>query len=624
MQSEQAVDPQSTVPEQKYRYHPLQPDCNNEPQIRLLTLYTGYSDDDVHCSLRTTSLANAPEFEALSYVWGDASHKFPITCDGECLEVTANLLEALYECRDPDEPRTLWIDALCIDQSNNTEKEQQVQLMRRIYESARRVLVFLGPTDDDVEGMRLIPLLLAAKEHQTAQGDERRFWELGPTGQAEYGLPDALDPAYGALGRLLQRPWFSRVWIIQELAVSRDAVVICGMHHFSWTNFLTAVEYSYKLLVPAYWSNTSHVERVMQIEMARRASQSGERFSLSTLLHLFRKFEATLLKDKIYALWGLANDSGPEELDIRIDYGVGDAELYRVVCLKILRRQRHLDLLSVPRADGDSKLTALPSWVPDWSIGDFGGSLRMPGSTGEALWDFEATPKDGEKVLEISEDGMAIGLSGHVLDTVIEVGEIHSHHTEGDLSMFGRLARIPKEQAVLNRWEKIGKSRSGNEYFATGEDLLDVYWQILIAGQTTDGHATIRDEFHRWDGVRSLFRPGWQQLRAWGSLISKLPRLYSNMSTAGDEVAKIMRFRERMTAATNRRFFRTEAGYLGIGPQLLRKGDKIVLVKGGMVPLVLRLPVAQARWELIGDAYVHGVMTGAAFDVDRCETVWIR
>lgn len=59
-----------------------------------------------------------------------------------------------------------------------------------------------------------------------------------------------------------------------------------------------------------------------------------------------------------------------------------------------------------------------------------------------------------------------------------------------------------------------------------------------------------------------------------------------------------------------------------MGPRLLREGDEIVLVKGGMVPLVLRAR-GEGRWKLVGDAYVHGIMHGEAFDEDRCQTMWI-
>jgi hypothetical protein len=97
------------------------------------------------------------------------------------------------------------------------------------------------------------------------------YYQLGPEGWQDYGLPDILDPAYPALAALLERAWFTRVWIIQELAVSQQAVVLCGEYQCSWDDFIEAVDHAYKLVVPARWDDTKRIERVYQIEAARRA-----------------------------------------------------------------------------------------------------------------------------------------------------------------------------------------------------------------------------------------------------------------------------------------------------------------------------------------------------------------
>jgi hypothetical protein len=149
------------------------------------------------------------------------------------------------------------------DQSNATGKEQQVQLMRTIHGAALHVLIWLGSSSEDSwRATSLVPRLLRAKEAQSAQSDERRYYQLGPEGWQDYGLPDILDPAYPALAALLERAWFTRVWIIQELAVSRQAVVLCGEYQCSWDDFIEAVDHAYKLVVPARWDDTKRIERV--------------------------------------------------------------------------------------------------------------------------------------------------------------------------------------------------------------------------------------------------------------------------------------------------------------------------------------------------------------------------
>lgn len=199
-----------------------------------------------------------------------------------------------------------------------------------------------------------------------------------------------------------------------------------------------------------------------------------------------------------------------------------------------------------------------------------------------------------QKFVQINTDRMAIGLAGEIVDRVVEIGDVHSHQAEGLVTMVERLMRIPKEQAVFSGWERIARARSGGQYPLTGEDLLDVYWQTLAAGQMPEGKEATREEFLCWDRtVRTLFRrmPTSSGLLGGLNALAKVPKFISeaiSMVEGGEPVDKIMRFRERMTIATHRRLFRMETGYLGLGSRLLREGDEIALFKGGMVPLIVR------------------------------------
>ena len=299
-----------------FRYELLSADPQT-PMIRLLTLQPGHDVSKIECTISPVSLHDPPAYEALSYTWGDPECKSAIECNGASLSVTENLLAALYQIHYSSYRITLWIDAICVDQSSNREKNHQVRLMRNIYEAARRTLIWLGPSSaDSWRAMALVPRLLRAKNAQAAARDERRFFELNVKGQETYDLPYILDPAYPALAALLDRAWFSRVWIIQELAVSRDAVVLCGTWECSWNDFVEAVGYAVTLLMPASWDNTTQFERVVQIEAARRTVREGRTQPLLGLLLLYRHFGATKLKDKICALCGLANDAGPDALAI--------------------------------------------------------------------------------------------------------------------------------------------------------------------------------------------------------------------------------------------------------------------------------------------------------------------
>ena len=611
---------------ESFHYEPLASDTQSL-MIRLLTLKPGLEGSNIECALSSASLHAPPVYEALSYHWGDSKCKYIIKCNKASKEITENLFAALCQIRSPTRSKLLWIDAICINQSSDREKTHQVRLMRKIYEAAQRVLIWLGPSSTDSwRAMDLLPRLLHAKQAQASADDKRRFYELNVEGQKAYNLPYILDPAYPELAALLDRAWFSRVWIIQELAVSREAVVLCGSWEYNWDDFVEAVGHAVDLLVPGSWDNTTRFERVVQIEAARRTVPDGGTQSLLGLLLLYRRFGATIPKDKVYALCGLANDAGPDALAIEPEYNLDNSTVFHMVALEILKKGRNLDILSVPRVLKSSEIGSLPSWVPDWSISDFANSFRLPNPLGEPFLDYTATPSDGGYDLQIKNNTL-IGLGGEVVDRVIKIGDVHSFQAEDGINWLHRLTRIPSEQAVFSNWENIASARSATIYAPTGESILDAYWQTLVAGQTLEGLDAGREEYHEWDSaVRSNFRhmPTSPLLR-WTRGIVALPMLLaygrSLLSGRGD-VERIMQFRQKMTVATHRRLFRTQKGYLGLGPMGLSQNDAVTLLRGGMVPLVLRERGAD-KWELVGDCYVHGMMRGEAFVKERCHTLWI-
>jgi hypothetical protein len=116
-------------------------------EIRLLKLHPESDPDcDIVCELSTVSLDTRPIYRALSYTWGDANDTNLIILDGHRFAVTRNLKKALLRLRGLDTESPIWIDAICINQINVTERMQQVELMRCIYESTSEVIVWLGDT----------------------------------------------------------------------------------------------------------------------------------------------------------------------------------------------------------------------------------------------------------------------------------------------------------------------------------------------------------------------------------------------------------------------------------------------------------------------------------------------
>jgi hypothetical protein len=115
----------------------------NKEQYRFITLIQGEKSEHITCQLKTHSIENI-RYEALSYEWGDSIKKESITVGGTYLKVTVNLATALRHLRYLDRPRTLWVDAICINQDDNEEKMAQILKMRKLYCGASPVLAWLG------------------------------------------------------------------------------------------------------------------------------------------------------------------------------------------------------------------------------------------------------------------------------------------------------------------------------------------------------------------------------------------------------------------------------------------------------------------------------------------------
>lgn len=221
-----------------YAYQPL----DYPRSIRLVKLYSARcKTDTVSCDLIHVSLEDCPPFEALSYAWGDASVKHTISCSKEQLDINPNLLSALQHLRQLDSTRLIWIDAICINQFDTHERTQQVQLMRDIYHKADEVLVWLGPEiPDSPRCFQLVPKLASAWEERDGFRQEgQQSQDVLTVHEAkELGLPELDDPIWQTLKRIQHSPWFDRVWIIQEVAVSKRATVMCGDERVIWEDLV--------------------------------------------------------------------------------------------------------------------------------------------------------------------------------------------------------------------------------------------------------------------------------------------------------------------------------------------------------------------------------------------------
>lgn len=216
-----------------YRSCPL-----TEPKhIRVLTVRQGFTGDTIECTLTPRPLTS-PEssspvhqvlpYEAISYHWGsgEASFKVKIYTEGfpGFFKVQPNLHAALNQLRLSDRPRRLWIDAICINQDDNDEKNAQVSLMADVYSKAQSVCVWLGEASSDSNlALNFISRVVNLDDFDRLVADRRTPQE------------------WAALSSLMRRAWFSRRWVVQEIALAARATLYCGDAYVDWSDFADAV-----------------------------------------------------------------------------------------------------------------------------------------------------------------------------------------------------------------------------------------------------------------------------------------------------------------------------------------------------------------------------------------------
>ncbi|KAK4223051.1 heterokaryon incompatibility protein-domain-containing protein [Podospora fimiseda] len=255
-------------------------------------------------------------YEALSYSWGKGVLCESILVDGRKLSVTTNLYEALVCLRDAQNIRILWIDAVCINQENDAEKQAQIPLMPSLYSMASHVIVWLG-TAKESEKLALEAMGLAAE----GSYDEDIL--------SEEGVREAILS-------ILRREWFKRIWVVQEVGFARSIIVQCGLsviggHAFSLALNSRALDPVYAVssnvgLQSLLRSTTYLMRRAAFRSRNMRVKPLGLR-PLGELIDMYSNREATINHDKIFALLGMSSDD--HSLDLPIDYSREWNDLFR-------------------------------------------------------------------------------------------------------------------------------------------------------------------------------------------------------------------------------------------------------------------------------------------------------
>lgn len=223
-------------------------------------------------------------YETLSYTWGEPEERKKhdqITLGGVAFGVTKNLAQALRQLRRRDSNRCLWVDAICINQVDIVERNNQVQQMARIYKEARHVHIWLGASNEPSEiAMEFLKSVNARVEQcmmsQSAAEETNRLKEIHKWIKMNYEDPENKS-TWDSIARLWQRNYWSRIWIIEEVVFGTtrrwQCIVHCRRDPIAWET-LVAIDGAMALIDHRINDNEHSEVDVMQLSRGARLDLS--------------------------------------------------------------------------------------------------------------------------------------------------------------------------------------------------------------------------------------------------------------------------------------------------------------------------------------------------------------
>ncbi|KAJ4989387.1 heterokaryon incompatibility protein [Stagonosporopsis vannaccii] len=563
----------TTPPRLTFVYGDIPP----ENAFRYLVLHPGGYEDPLECSLLTSYLDAAPQYEAISYVWGTDTLDQHITCNGKSLYITLNLSKALRRFRSPDVMSTLWADSICINQTDLEEKGRQVAIMSQIYRHAARVLIFMGE-DPECHGPHVKSLVedvvemidsVIAKLPSSSWGIFPRY--TGAT-------PFVNDERWRYLAALLSQSWFTRGWVVREAALARCGNVVWGQSMFSWASLMLVLQWlhtraydvtikhgnlSYLALphLDAYIDQNIHASPCLTLASVWHPT------SLLDYLAAGRKLQMTDPRDRLYAFLDIA--TGRESrMTVNPSYRDTAPRIYHAFAEQYIQTIKKSRILDYIVHSAQSLQSGIPTWVPFWDYEE-NGPLR-----GEGFATLTSRTGSTHAPTLVRTDLLTVRavILGSVLYT--------SSTLEGANITFETLANIwtavqsriqlshhksDFPRTFLSTFIQCGQSGDSREY----ANLVTKYVEQLVSSS------------------RDRDSDGLMESAVDFSKLEKWIRLYANAT----------------------RYMLLDRSYMGLGPAVTQQGDLYGIIFGCTTPCILRKTNEHNHFQFMGPCYIPGSHT---------------
>ncbi|CZR65940.1 uncharacterized protein PAC_15840 [Phialocephala subalpina] len=323
-----------------FQYRKLEP----PDEIRLLHLLPGTANGNIHANILHCPLADLSKCEALSYEWGELTREHGILCNGKTLKVTSNLLAALKRLRQPHVGRLLWIDAICINQDDVTERSHQVGLMGEVYKNAGRVVIWIGEENALTrDAFEVIPRL--ADSYGTL-----RLIKIPGIGEFKtgdkIGQYRELDAWPAVLEVLASRTYFSRLWTVQEIALSSEesTIVVCGAQSIEWKAFYAAARYILERnygLSDTQLNTLGRIVRQSRLQTRFHDPASDRPLSLWSCVIATLRYDVGMPHDRLFALLGMVDEETRSELS-HLSYDNSLDQVYGAATKVVVEKEQHL------------------------------------------------------------------------------------------------------------------------------------------------------------------------------------------------------------------------------------------------------------------------------------------
>lgn len=636
--------------------HPIYSPIDSQAgEIRVLVLQPGDFDTPIVCQLVTicTSDPNKLKFEAVSYCWGDQSEQHDIILHHNCSENVVSIARStahmLRYLRYPRQERVLWVDALCINQADVEERAEQVVKMASIYASAEKVAVFLGAEDKVMRlGFQVVrathnhknsvcagdgfcscqgtPHILTPEEvaASVTVGEKAGHnwmsaitWAVRDSEPGRHNDPEIFHhtPSHHVLmAYVFSSPYFSRVWVLQEVFNAKRAIIYSGKESVTWPELLEVHDYSAsdRLIahlepirrLPPIWMELKKQDTVA-VPPTNEAPENvpqKEQIMRPPMLEVFLdslELDASDARDKIFAMLSFGDethDSATIPDLIRPNYKKSLEEVFADFTRWWIIRHESLGILSALHGQvgrtwqnmtsSDNPISHIPGTT--WSLGTEGRAAWAKATLhARSCYHAAGTTKPSIELIckGDSKDRFVLRLRGVKLTTIQHKScfPLELANTHGFRELFQAYCYIFDPAGVEGWWKGIRMpSEHKQEKQRELDDWLFVHWQC-----------------HWNNGERAAI---------------------SVIDPVGDisRYTGCHRMERNVLPCHGECFFKANNGRYGLCPPTAKKDDVVAVLQGGDVPFLLRPLDAHGssgcRYQLVGECFFDGYMQGEAFD----------